>query len=96
MWQDIVILAGSIVAIASLFPTLFDSDASVPHKTSIPTLLVLSSQSVAFYTMDLMGSAAGAVAGFVVWTLIAYFKSPDSPTQRSTPTQSSNAVPHAD
>lgn len=77
MWQDIVILAGSIVAIASLFPTLFDENASVPLSTSVPTLVVLSGQGVAFYTLDLMGSALGAGAGFVVWSLIAYYKAPD-------------------
>ncbi|WP_276302303.1 hypothetical protein [Halorussus lipolyticus] len=77
MWQDTVILAGSIVAIASLFPTLLDENASVPLSTSVPTLVVLSGQGVAFYTLDLLGSAVGALAGFVVWSLIAYFKSPD-------------------
>jgi len=77
MWQDIVILAGSIVAIASLFPTLLDENASVPHSTSVPTLVVLSGQGVAFYSLDLMGSAIGAGAGFVVWSLIAYYKAPE-------------------
>lgn len=98
MWQDIVILAGSIVAIASLFPTLLDEDASVPHETSVPTLVVLSTQGVAFYSLGLLGSAAGAAAGFAVWSLIAYYKAPDSPTQTParTRTQNSNAVPHAD
>lgn len=104
MWQDIVILAGSIVAIASLFPTLLDEEASVPHKTSVPTLVVLSTQGVAFYTMGLVGSAAGASAGFAVWSLIAYYKAPstssDGQTQPSpgaaTSSQPSNAVPHAD
>lgn len=102
MWQDIVILAGSIVAIASLFPTLLDEDASVPLTTSVPTLLVLSTQGVAFYTIGLLGSAAGAAAGFAVWSLIAYYKAPDSQTQTSTQAQThtsaqtSNAVPHAD
>lgn len=77
MWQDIVILAGSIVAIASLFPTLLDENASVPLSTSVPTLVVLSGQGVAFYTLDLTGSAVGALAGFVVWSLIAYYKAPE-------------------
>lgn len=78
MWQDIVILTGSIVAIASLVPTLLDESASVPLTTSVPTLVVLSGQSVAFYSLGLLGSAVGAGAGLVVWSLIAYFKSPRS------------------
>lgn len=77
MWQDIVILAGSIVAIASLIPTLIDENALVPHTTSIPTLIVLSGQSVAFYTLGLLGSAVGAGAGICIWSLIAYYKAPD-------------------
>lgn len=77
MWQDIVILAGSIVAIGSLIPTLLNEDALVPHTTSIPTLIVLSGQGVAFYSLGLLGSAAGAGAGILVWGLIAYYKAPD-------------------
>ena len=77
MWQDVVILTGSIVAIASLFPTLLDENASVPLSTSVPTLVVLSGQGVAFYSLDLLGSALGALAGFVVWSLIAYYKAPE-------------------
>jgi hypothetical protein len=77
MWQDIVILAGSIVAIASLVPTLLDEDASVPLSTSVPTLVVLSGQGVAFYTLGLLGSAVGAIAGFAIWSLIAYYKAPE-------------------
>ncbi|WP_137286253.1 hypothetical protein [Halorussus salinisoli] len=108
MWQDIVILAGSIVAIASLFPTLLDENASVPHSTSVPTLVVLSGQGVAFYSLGLMGSALGAGAGFVVWSLIAYYKAPDDsavsesvsePTPDHAPDASSRttgAQPHAD
>ncbi|RRJ28271.1 hypothetical protein EIK79_16200 [Halocatena pleomorpha] len=77
MWQDIVILAGSIVAIASLIPTLIDENALVPHTTSVPTLVVLSGQGFAYYTLDLVGSAVGAAAGLCVWSLIAYYKAPD-------------------
>lgn len=76
MWQDIVILIGSIVAIASLVPTLIDENAIVPHTTSIPTLVVLSGQGVAYYTLDLVGSAIGAGAGILIWSLIAYYKAP--------------------
>ncbi len=97
MWQDIVILAGSIVAIASLVPTLLDENASVPHKTSVPTLVVLSGQGFAFYSMDLLGSALGAAAGLVIWSLIAYYKAPeDSPSVTEKFSRSSNAAPHAD
>lgn len=78
MWQDYVILAGSIVAIASLVPTLLDEDAGIPLSTSVPTLAVLSGQSIAFYTLGLPGSAVGAVAGFGLWSLIALFKTPET------------------
>jgi hypothetical protein len=92
MWQDTVILAGSIVAIASLVPTILDEDAIVPHMTSIPTLVVLSGQSVAFYSLGLTGSALGAGAGLIVWSLIAYYKAPDE--TNATPNET-NATPDA-
>lgn len=95
MWQDIVILAGSIVAIVSLFPTLLDEDASVPLSTSVPTLVVLSGQGVAFYTLGLMGSAIGAGAGFVVWSLIAYHKAPEDSVQTPAPESANRQTGHA-
>ena len=107
MWQDIVILAGSIVAIASLVPTLLDENASVPLSTSVPTLAVLSTQGVAFYSLGLLGSAFGAGAGFCLWSLIAYYKAPEDSesahTSVSDPSplpepsnRRTDSVPHAD
>lgn len=106
MWQDIVILAGSIVAIASLFPTLLDENASVPLSTSVPTLVVLSGQGFAFYSLGLLGSALGAGAGFVVWSLIAYYKAPEEAITSGVVSESNPALddssrttgakPHAD
>ncbi|WP_254546349.1 hypothetical protein [Halomarina pelagica] len=84
MWQDYVILVGSIVAITSLVPILLDEEAVVPYTTSVPTVFVLLGQSVAFYTIGLVGSALGAVAGFVLWTFIAVYKSPSKePRERA-------------
>ena len=91
MWQDIVIFAGSIVAIASLVPTLLDEKASVPLSTSVPTLAVLSAQGLAFYTLGLLGSALGAGAGFFVWSLIAYYKAPEE--SEKTPALESASTP---
>ncbi|MFC7156192.1 hypothetical protein ACFQPA_12135 [Halomarina halobia] len=95
MWQDYVILVGSIVAITSLVPTLLDDEAAVPYSTSVPTVFVLLGQSVAFYTIGLVGSALGAVAGFVLWTFIAVYKSPPTgePRERA---ESTTAVQPAD
>lgn len=77
MWQDTLIFAGSIVAIASLVPTITNEEAIVPHTTSVPTLVVLSGQGLAYYSLDLMGAAIGAAAGLIVWSLIAYYKAPE-------------------
>ena len=97
MWQDIVILAGSILAIASLLPTLLDENASVTHRTRVPTLVVLSGQGFAFYSLGLLGSALGAAAGLVIWTLIAYYDATGgSPVSDSAPAQASNAATPAD
>ncbi|RBI64142.1 hypothetical protein [halophilic archaeon] len=76
MWQDFVFLGGSIVIMLSLVPTLRDEDASVPLRTSLPSVVVLFAQTIAFATIGLTASAVGTGMGFVLWTLIAKRKSP--------------------
>ncbi|RBI60306.1 hypothetical protein [Halomicrococcus sp. NG-SE-24] len=75
MWQEYVFLAGSIVIMISLIPTLRDEEASVPLRTSLPSVVVLFAQTLAFLSMGLMFSAAGTGMGFGLWSLIAKYKS---------------------
>lgn len=76
MWQDFVFLGGSIVIMLSLVPTLRDDDATVPLRTSVPSVVVLFAQTIAFATIGLTASALGTGMGFVLWSLIAKYKGP--------------------
>lgn len=83
-WQDAVFLGGSIVIMISLVPTLRDEDAKVPLTTSVPSVLVLFSQTIAFTSLGMTASAAGTGMGFGLWTLIAKYKAPsETKNQRS-------------
>ncbi|WP_266078084.1 hypothetical protein [Haladaptatus caseinilyticus] len=75
MWQEYVFLAGSIVIMISLIPTIRDEEAQVPLRTSLPSVVVLFVQTLAFLSMGLTASAAGTGMGFGLWSLIAKYKS---------------------
>ncbi|WP_227374262.1 hypothetical protein [Haladaptatus halobius] len=75
MWQEYVFLAGSIVIMISLVPTIRDEEAKVPLRTSVPSVLVLFVQTLAFLSMGLTFSAVGTGMGFGLWSLIATYKS---------------------
>ena len=102
MWQDLVILAGSIFSIVVLTPTLTDSTASVPLETSLPSLAVGFVYGVTYLTMGMTFSAVGSILTGVIWGLIALLRSPTSveelvssirPNAEPTP---STSPPHAD
>ncbi|WP_327052661.1 hypothetical protein [Halomicrococcus gelatinilyticus] len=77
MWQDFVFLGGSVIIMLSLVPTLRDENASVPLRTSLPSVVVLFAQTIAFATIGLTASALGTGMGVVLWSLIAKWKSPN-------------------
>lgn len=79
MWQDFVFLAGSIVSVVFLYPTLRDRASRVPLATSIPSMLIGCAYSVTFLTLGMTFSAAGAFAACTMWSLIAAFRAPNSP-----------------
>lgn len=81
-WQDAVFLGGSIVIMLSLVPTLRDEDAKIPLRTSVPSVVVLLCQTLAFSSLGMTASAAGTGMGFGLWTLIAKYKSPDGSNGR--------------
>lgn len=74
MWQDLVFLVGGFVGAAILLPTLLDSDAKVPRWSSVPTMILLLSYTISFYTLGMALSALGSLAGALVWTGIAAFR----------------------
>lgn len=75
-WQDFVFLAGSLLSVAFLFPTLCDSAACVPRETSVPSMLIGAVYSVTFLTLGMTFSAFGAFAACSMWSLIVCFRAP--------------------
>lgn len=79
MWQEYVVLAGSIIITLTLVPTVLDDDAHVPLSTSVPSVVVLLAQTWAFTSMGLLYTAAGTALGLTLWSLIALRKGRASP-----------------
>lgn len=79
IWQDLVFMVGSGLSIVFLAPTLRDAAASVPLATSAPSMLIGGVYAFTFATLGMTFSAAGALATCVMWTLISFFRAPESP-----------------
>lgn len=78
IWQDFVFLAGSMLSVFFLWPTLRDAASRVPRATSIPSMLIGGAYAFTFFTMGMHFSAFGAFAACTMWSLIAAFRAPDS------------------
>ncbi len=76
MWQDVVFLAGSVFSLVVLVPTLRDSMASVPLGTTLPSATIGLVYGTTFFTLGMELSAAGSLLTGVMWSLIAYLRSP--------------------
>jgi len=104
MWQDIVFLCGSVFSLLVLVPTLRDSMANVPLGTSLPSAIIGIIYGTAFLTLGMHLSAAGSLLTGIMWSLIAFLRSPnplsdsDSDSNASPETHASgySAPQHAD
>lgn len=76
MWQDLVFLAGSIFSLFVLIPTLRDSMANVPLGTTVPSATIGIVYGTTFFTLGMHFSAAGSLLTGVMWSLVAYLRSP--------------------
>lgn len=76
LWQDFVFLAGSLLSIVFLAPTLRDTEARVPLATSMPLMIIGLVYGTTFTTLGMAFSAAGSFAVGTMWSLIALFRSP--------------------
>lgn len=76
MWQDLVFLAGSVFSLLVLVPTLQDTMANLPLGTTIPSAALGLIYGATFFSLGMMLSAAGALSTGIMWTLIAFFRSP--------------------
>lgn len=83
MWQDFIFLAGSIVSIISLTPTLRSAVASVPLATSLPSATIGFVYGVTYLSLGMSFSAVGSLAAGLMWSLILAFRRPASRESRS-------------
>lgn len=95
MWQDLVFLAGNVFSLAVLVPTLRDEMANVPLGTALPSALIGLVYGGAFLTLGMDFSAAGAILTGLMWSSIAYLRSPrPTLTDESPPELSAGMAPN--
>ncbi|MFB6165621.1 MAG: hypothetical protein ABEJ31_10725 [Haloarculaceae archaeon] len=76
MWQDLIFLAGSVFSLVVLVPTLRDHMANVPLGTSLPSATIGVVYGTTFFTLGMTMSAVGSLATGLMWSLIAFLRSP--------------------
>ena len=80
MWQDLVFLAGSVLSIVFLAPTVRDPTARVPLGSSVPSMTIGAIYSFTYATMGMTFSAAGALGVATMWSLIVCYRAPSPRT----------------
>lgn len=76
IWQDYVLLLGSLVISVILVPTLLDPRASIPRTTSVPGAVAVAMFVVGFVGLELWLTAIANVASLAFWILVALFRAP--------------------
>ncbi len=77
LWQDLVFLLGNVFSLVVLVPTLRDPLANVPLGTALPSAFIGLVYGTTFFTLGMTYSALGAVVTGVMWSVIAFFRSPN-------------------
>lgn len=75
-WQDFIFLAGNVFSLVVLVPTLRDEMSTVPLGTALPSAIIGLIYGTAFATLGMTLSAVGAILTGLMWSLIAYIRSP--------------------
>jgi len=76
MWQDLVFLAGSVLSIVFLAPTVRDVTANIPLGSSVPSMTIGAIYAVTYATMGMRFSAFGSLGVAAMWSLIVCYRSP--------------------
>ena len=100
MWQDLVFLAGSVLSLLVLVPTLRDSMASVPLGTAAPSAALGLLYGATFFSLGMTLSGAGSLLTSAMWSCIALLRSPnpvdDRPGAGRPADDASSAAPTSD
>lgn len=76
MWQDLVFLAGSVLSIVFLAPTVRDVTANIPLASSVPSMAIGTVYAGAYATLGMTFSAVGSLGVAMMWSLIVCYRSP--------------------
>lgn len=76
MWQDLVFLAGSVLSIVFLAPTIRDATANIPLGSSVPSMAIGAIYAGAYATLGMTFSAVGSLGVAMMWSLIVCYRSP--------------------
>ena len=76
MWQDLVFLAGSVLSIVFLAPTIRDVTANIPLGSSVPSMTIGAIYAATYGTMGMSFSAFGSLGVALMWSLIVCYRSP--------------------
>lgn len=76
MWQDLVFLAGSVLSIVFLAPTVRDATANIPLGSSVPSMTIGAVYAGTYATMGMRFSAFGSLGVAAMWSLIVCYRSP--------------------
>ncbi len=74
IWEDYVLLLGTLIIAVVLVPTLLDADARIPRTTSVPGAVAVLLFIVGFASLDLWLTAIANAVSFGFWVLVAVYR----------------------
>ncbi len=74
VWQDYLLLFGTLLISVVMVPTLLDPDAVVPRLTSVPGAIAVGLFVVAFASLELWLTAVANAVSLVLWLAVAAFR----------------------
>ncbi len=77
-WQEMIFLTGSLLSVGFLIPTIRNAGACVPWATSVPSVVIGFVYALTFLSLGMNFSAFGSIAAGAMWSLIVYFRGPES------------------
>jgi hypothetical protein len=76
IWQDYVLLFGTLLISVVMVPTLLDARATVPRSTSVPGAVAVFLFIIGFSGLELWLTALANTVSFAFWILVAAYRAP--------------------
>ncbi len=76
IWQDYLMLLGTLLIAVTLVPTLLEPEAAVPRTTSIPAALAVALFIIGTAGLDLWLTAAANALSCLFWILVIVYRAP--------------------